>query len=153
MGSKIEPDRYADKGFAVADTSANLNGHLFGQMMRKTGAERLAIGCQMADTARQLVWAGIPGRTAGVRATRPLSRALRWFYACPLVRRGSPVPQGRRQVATGFTPWIEPQHFPSPTGAQVSLITDRRSPNRHPTLHPSRLPTYPIHPARSCPAQ
>jgi hypothetical protein len=29
-------------------------------MMQKTGAERLAIGCQMNDTARQLVWSGIP---------------------------------------------------------------------------------------------
>ena len=29
-------------------------------MMRKTGPERLIIGCQMADTARALVWSGIP---------------------------------------------------------------------------------------------
>jgi hypothetical protein len=60
MVSKIEPDRYADTGFAVADTPADLNAFLFRQMMRKTGAERLVIGCEMADTARELVWSGIP---------------------------------------------------------------------------------------------
>jgi hypothetical protein len=29
-------------------------------MMEKSGAERLVIGCQMTDTARELVWSGIP---------------------------------------------------------------------------------------------
>ncbi len=28
-------------------------------MMEKTGAERLAIGCRMTDTARELIWSGI----------------------------------------------------------------------------------------------
>lgn len=60
MVSKIEPDRYADTGFSIADTPAHLNAHLFKKMMEKTGAERLIIGCQMTDTARQLVWSGIP---------------------------------------------------------------------------------------------
>lgn len=59
MVSKIEPDRYADTGFSLADTPAELNAHLFREMMAKSGAERLIIGCQMADTARQLVWSGI----------------------------------------------------------------------------------------------
>ena len=63
MVSKIEPDRYANTGFSLKDTPADLNDHLFQQMMAKTGAERLAIGCQMADTARQLVAAGIPKET------------------------------------------------------------------------------------------
>jgi hypothetical protein len=58
--SQIEPDRYADTGFSVADTPAELNEHLFRKMMAKTGAERLIIGCQMADSARELVWSGIP---------------------------------------------------------------------------------------------
>lgn len=60
MVSKIEPDRYADTGFAIADTPPELNAFLFQQMMRKSGVERLIIGCQMTDTARQLVWSGIP---------------------------------------------------------------------------------------------
>ena len=59
MVSKIEPDRYADTGFSIADTPADLNKHLFDRMMEKTGAERLAIGCRMTDTARELVWSGI----------------------------------------------------------------------------------------------
>ena len=29
-------------------------------MLEKTGAERLIIGCLMNDSARQLVWSGIP---------------------------------------------------------------------------------------------
>ncbi len=60
MVSKIEPDRYADTGFSIADTPPELNSFLFQQMMRKSGSERLIIGCQMTDSARQLVWSGIP---------------------------------------------------------------------------------------------
>lgn len=60
MVSKIEPDRYANTGFSIADTPEELNDHLFQQMMQKSGSERLTIGCQMTDTARQLVWSGIP---------------------------------------------------------------------------------------------
>ena len=60
MVSNIERDRYADTGFSLADTRSDLNAHLFRQMMAKSGAERLIIGCQMAAAARQLVWSGIP---------------------------------------------------------------------------------------------
>lgn len=60
MVSKIEPDRYADTGFSVADTPPELNAFLFQQMMRKSGAERLIIGCCMTDSARAIVWSGIP---------------------------------------------------------------------------------------------
>ena len=60
MVSKIEPDRYADTGFSIADTPPELNQHLFEQMMAKSGEERLKIGCSMADSARALVWSGIP---------------------------------------------------------------------------------------------
>lgn len=60
MVSKVEPDRYADTGFSLADTPPELNAFLFQQMMRKSGAERLIIGCQMTDSARELVWSGIP---------------------------------------------------------------------------------------------
>lgn len=58
--SKIEPDRYANTGFSIKDTPQELNDHLFRQMVKKTGAERLAIGCQLTDIARKLVWSGIP---------------------------------------------------------------------------------------------
>jgi hypothetical protein len=34
--------------------------HLPANAMRKSGSERLEIGCQMADSARALVWSGIP---------------------------------------------------------------------------------------------
>ena len=60
MVSKVEPDRYADTGFSVADTPPALNAFLFQQMMRKSGSERLIIGCQMTDSARALVLSGIP---------------------------------------------------------------------------------------------
>jgi hypothetical protein len=60
MISKIDPSRYADTGFSIADTPADLNDHLFRKMLEKSGAERLIIGCRMGDSARQLVWSGIP---------------------------------------------------------------------------------------------
>lgn len=60
MVSKIEPDRYADTGFSLADTPADLNDLLFRKMLEKTGEERLVIGCRMTDAARELVWSGIP---------------------------------------------------------------------------------------------
>jgi hypothetical protein len=60
MISKIDASRYADTGFSIADTPPELNAFLFQQMMRKSGAERLEIGCRMNDSARALVWSGIP---------------------------------------------------------------------------------------------
>ena len=60
MVSKIEPDRYADTGFSIRDTPSDLNALLFRKMLEKSGAERLIIGCQMTDSARALVWSGIP---------------------------------------------------------------------------------------------
>ncbi len=60
MVSKIEPDRYADTGFSIADTPADLNDLLFRKMLEKSGEERLIIGCRMTDAARELVWSGIP---------------------------------------------------------------------------------------------
>lgn len=50
MVSKIEPDRYADTGFSLADTPADLNAHLFKKMMEKSVVERLIIGSQMTGT-------------------------------------------------------------------------------------------------------
>jgi len=60
MISKIDPSGYADTGFSIADTPADLNDHLFRKMLEKSGAERLIIGCRMGDSARQLVWSEIP---------------------------------------------------------------------------------------------
>jgi hypothetical protein len=60
MVSRIEPDRYADTGFSIADTPPELNAYLFEQVMRKSGSERIMIGCKMTDSARELVWSGIP---------------------------------------------------------------------------------------------
>ncbi len=77
MVSKIEPDRYADTGFAIADTPPELNAFLFQQMMRKSGTERLIIGCQMTDTARQLVWSGIP---SGLPESERRNQFLQRFY-------------------------------------------------------------------------
>jgi len=58
--SKIEPDRYADTGFAVKDTPPEINELIFRAMMLRTPAERLLMGMDMTATARKLVWASIP---------------------------------------------------------------------------------------------
>lgn len=87
MVSKIEPDRYADTGFSVADTPPELNAFLFEQMMRKSGAERLVIGCRMADSARELVWSGIP---ADLTVEERRAVFLQRFYGDAL--RGIPWP-------------------------------------------------------------
>lgn len=77
LASKIEPDRYAITGFPIKDPPQELNDHHFHQMMQKTGAERLEIGCQMNATARQLVWSGIP-KSLPSKARKELF--LRRFY-------------------------------------------------------------------------
>ena len=59
MVSKIEPDRYADTGFAVKDTPPEINARLFAAMMRKTPEERLLMGLDMMATARELVSHGL----------------------------------------------------------------------------------------------
>lgn len=59
MVSRIEPDRYADTGFAVKDTAPEINAMIFAAMMRKTPEERLMMGFDMLATAREMVWSGI----------------------------------------------------------------------------------------------
>jgi hypothetical protein len=59
MVSRIEPDRYADTGFAVKDTAPEINAMIFAAMMRKTTEERLLMGFDMMATAREMVWSGI----------------------------------------------------------------------------------------------
>ena len=84
MVSKIEPDRYSNTGFSVADTPPELNQYLFDQMMAKTGEERLLIGCNMADAARAMVWSGIP-------KDLPESERRKMFYERFY---GEPLPPG-----------------------------------------------------------
>ncbi|MEO5712622.1 MAG: hypothetical protein ABIT37_03965 [Luteolibacter sp.] len=59
MISRIDPDRYADTGFAVKDTPPEINAMMFAAMMRKTPEERLLMGFDMMATARELVWSGL----------------------------------------------------------------------------------------------
>lgn len=59
MVSRIEPDRYADTGFAVKDTAPEINAMIFAAMMRKTPQERLLMGFDMMATAREMVWNGL----------------------------------------------------------------------------------------------
>lgn len=54
MVSRIEPDRYADTGFAVKDTPPEINARLFASMMRRTSAERLLMCLDMMATGRAL---------------------------------------------------------------------------------------------------
>ena len=61
MVSKIEPDRYADTGFSIADTPSEVNALIFRQMMNRTPGERLCMGLDMTATAKALVWASLPG--------------------------------------------------------------------------------------------
>ncbi|WP_395717476.1 hypothetical protein [Prosthecobacter sp.] len=82
MVSKIEPDRYADTGFAVKDTTPEVNAMLFAAMMRQTPAERLLMGFDMSATARAMVWSTIP-------AELPEDERRRAFY---LRYYGEPLP-------------------------------------------------------------
>ena len=54
MVSRIEPDRYADTGFAVKDTPPEINARIFAAMMRRTPAERLMMCLDMMATGRLL---------------------------------------------------------------------------------------------------
>lgn len=60
MVSRIDPDRYADTGFAVKDTAPEINAMIFAAMMCKTPEERLLMGFDMMATARELAWSHLP---------------------------------------------------------------------------------------------
>lgn len=60
MVSKIEPDRYADTGFSVRDTSPEINQIIFHRTMARPGSERIMMGFDMLATARAIVWSRIP---------------------------------------------------------------------------------------------
>jgi hypothetical protein len=59
MVGRIEPDRYADTGFAVKDTAPEVNARLFAAMMRRTPEDRLLMGFDMLATARAMVWSSV----------------------------------------------------------------------------------------------
>ena len=82
MVSRIEPDRYADTGFAVKDTAPEINAMIFAAMMRKTPEERLIMSFDMMATARELVWNSLG--TQGTEAERR-GEFCRRFYGidCP----------------------------------------------------------------------
>ena len=83
MVSKIEPDRYADTGFAVRDTAPEVNAMMFRGMMRRSPAERLKMGLDMRATAQALVWATIPSGLSAMDRKRAFYER---FYgeSCPL---------------------------------------------------------------------
>jgi len=82
MVSRIEPDRYADTGFAAKDTPPEINAMIFAAMMRKTPEERLLMGFDMMATARELVWSGIGSEGSDVERR---NRFFQRFHgmACP----------------------------------------------------------------------
>lgn len=80
MVSKIEPDRYADTGFSVEDTSPEINALLFGLMMKRSSGERLRMGLDMMATAKQLVWASLP---PGLSDRERRSAFYQRFYGTP----------------------------------------------------------------------
>lgn len=51
MVSKIEPDRYADTGYSLADTDPVVNEMLFSLMMKRSPEQRLVMGMNMTTTA------------------------------------------------------------------------------------------------------
>ncbi|GAA5142039.1 hypothetical protein GCM10023213_27280 [Prosthecobacter algae] len=73
MVSKVEPDRYADTGFSVKDTSPAINAMMFKRIMALTDSERFLMGMSMLETSRTLVWNSLP-------ATLDLPSRRRLFY-------------------------------------------------------------------------
>lgn len=83
MVSKIEPDRYANTGFSIADTDPVVNDLLFSQMMKRSPEERLLMGMDMTATAKQLVWASITSELTE-RERRTVFYERFYGETCPL---------------------------------------------------------------------
>jgi hypothetical protein len=81
--SRIEPDRYADTGFAVKDTPLEINRRLFDAMMRKTPEERLMMSLDMMATARELVMQGIEREAGAVSGIEIKRRAFQRLHGAP----------------------------------------------------------------------
>lgn len=60
MGEPSSSERYPDTGFSVRDTTPEINQMMFARMMALSGAERIAMGCDMFDAARAMVVASLP---------------------------------------------------------------------------------------------
>lgn len=71
--SKIEPDRYADTGFSIRDTSPEINAMMFQRTMALTDSQRFLMGMSMLETSRAIVWQSIP-------ADLDMSSRRRFFY-------------------------------------------------------------------------
>jgi hypothetical protein len=83
MVSRIEPDRYADTGFAVKDTPPEINRRLFDAMMRKTPAERLMMSLDMMATARELVMQGVKREAGEATSIELQRRAFQRLHGVP----------------------------------------------------------------------
>jgi hypothetical protein len=83
MVSRIEPDRYADTGFAVKDTPPEINRRLFDAMMRKTPAERLMMSLDMMATARELVMQGIKRESDAISGAEARRIAFQRLHGVP----------------------------------------------------------------------
>ena len=76
MGSRIEPDRYADTGYSVKDTGPEINAMIFQTMMRRTPEERFLMGMEMTAAARAMIWSSLTDETEETRR----ASFLRRFY-------------------------------------------------------------------------
>lgn len=83
MVSRIEPDRYADTGFAVKDTPPEINRRLFDAMMRKTPAERIMMSLDMMATARELVMQGIKRESEAISGVEARRIAFQRLHGVP----------------------------------------------------------------------
>lgn len=83
MVSRIEPDRYADTGFAVKDTPPEINRRLFDAMMRKTPAERLLMSLDMMATARELVMQSVQRESGTVSEPEVKRLAFERLHGMP----------------------------------------------------------------------
>ena len=81
MVSKVEPDRYADTGFSVKDTSPEINAMMFHRMMALTPSQRLLMGMSMTETSRAMVWASLP---EGLDESSRRRAFYERFYGLPL---------------------------------------------------------------------
>jgi hypothetical protein len=83
MVSRIEPDRYADTGFAIKDTPPEINRRLFDAMMRKTPAERLLMSLDMMATARELVMQNVQRESGAVSEAEVKRLAFARLHGMP----------------------------------------------------------------------
>ena len=91
MVSNIDPDRYADTGFSIDDTSPEINDLLFQRMMERSTGERLRMGFEMTATAKSPVWASLPVEL-GENARR--AAFIVRFYGKSFYRRTNPLDPG-----------------------------------------------------------